>query len=319
MQLRRHAALVLGLGLSTCSPAAPRAEPGKPVPIEALPFAIERPGTYRLAADLEAAGGDGIVVRADGVELDLGGHVLRGGLESGTGVLVPEPVDGLVVRDGAIEGWGRTAVEASTSAGVRLEDLRVARNGGSGLRAGDGARVLRCSASFDWGGLGIEVGDDSVVEGCEVLMNQFGGVRAGARSRLVDCDARYNTYGPGLEVGPGGEVRGGRAEENVRDGIVLGAGAVATGASARANVGHGFRAGDGARLADCTSTDALDGDGFHVGRDAGLERCRTSGNRHHGFAAGPGSRLVDCEARDDDGGALATREGLVIEGGALDG
>jgi len=63
-------------GLVAEAPGSYRIEPAR---ITHWPLLLERPGHYHLAADLTVPPGeDGLVVMADGVHLDLGGHELAG-------------------------------------------------------------------------------------------------------------------------------------------------------------------------------------------------------------------------------------------------
>jgi len=75
-----------------------------------------------LAADLHCPSGNGIVVGADDVVVDLMGHTLSG-TPTGNGVSATDR-GGVVVRDGTVSGFA-VGVELQGGAGARIEAVRV--------------------------------------------------------------------------------------------------------------------------------------------------------------------------------------------------
>ena len=79
------------------------------------PTTITRPGDYRLAASLEIASGDGIVIKANHVRLWLGDYRLRGpGNKQGRAITIDGARD-VKVRGGNIERFGIGVVVLGSS------------------------------------------------------------------------------------------------------------------------------------------------------------------------------------------------------------
>jgi parallel beta-helix repeat protein len=107
-----------------------------------------------LTQDLAGCPGNGIVIRADGVTIDLNGHSLSG-TGAGSGVAIAGKVEGVTVVHGAIQGFstgvlvtGRQAVLSNLtiarnargvcvctlfSAGAQIVDSVISHNAGTGL------------------------------------------------------------------------------------------------------------------------------------------------------------------------------------------
>ena len=89
-----------------------------------------------LAADLHCPSGNGIVVGANGVVVDLMGHTLSG-TPTGNGVSATDR-GGVVVRNGTVSGFA-VGVELQGGAGARTEALRVEIAAGDETRASSSA------------------------------------------------------------------------------------------------------------------------------------------------------------------------------------
>jgi len=86
------------------------------------PIEITEPGAYELRRDLFAAD-VAIIIRANQVTLDLGGHALRGPGGSGVAIRV-ENSSGVEVHNGSLGSFG-LGVEVRKSRNVKLEHLRI--------------------------------------------------------------------------------------------------------------------------------------------------------------------------------------------------
>jgi hypothetical protein len=107
-----------------------------------FPVTLSRRGSYKLTSNLTVpAGKYGIEVTSPGVTIDLNGFSLLSDLAAPglRGVSAPE-MSGLVVRNGAIEGFSGYGIQAGEYA--LLQDLRIERSFGA-ARLGNGARVSR--------------------------------------------------------------------------------------------------------------------------------------------------------------------------------
>jgi parallel beta-helix repeat protein len=127
----------------------------------------------RLDADLVNCPGNGLSVAADGVTIDLGGHVIDGA-GRGVGVLNGYWGDGhrdVTIRNGTVRGF-KVGVR-SGARGTRLSRITVTRNasGGIALRSRD-CRVERNLVTDNGYGHGIFVGGASQ---CRIVANRVSG------------------------------------------------------------------------------------------------------------------------------------------------
>ena len=94
-------------------------------PISSLPFTISTSGSYYLTTNLFESSGDGIIVTADNVTLDLNGFVLDGTVTAGASVVPGQPSP-KSQAPGSLNGINATAIvnnllvrNGSLSAGVK--------------------------------------------------------------------------------------------------------------------------------------------------------------------------------------------------------
>jgi parallel beta-helix repeat protein len=127
----------------------------------------------RLDGDLLNCPGNGLTVGADGITIDLGGHVVDGS-GRGFGILNGQWGDGhrdVAIRNGTVRGF-RVGVR-SGARGTRVSGLTVTRNaaGGIALRSRD-CRVDRNVVTNNAYGHGIFVGG---VSNCRIVGNRVAG------------------------------------------------------------------------------------------------------------------------------------------------
>jgi hypothetical protein len=207
---------------------------------------IDRPGTYRLAADVVGTENTvGIVITADHVTLDLAGFNVVGKPGSLSGIRAIGARTNISVRNGTVRGWGGHGIDLSDATESHAEFLRVTENAGDGVRlganstaveiqswsngrdglsAGDGSSVRRTCARAN-SGAGILVGDSGFVRECMGVGNTRQGIQAGTASVVGDCIARHN-HGLGIVVGDLASVRDSELIHNDGGAIRAGAGAV---------------------------------------------------------------------------------------------
>jgi parallel beta-helix repeat protein len=127
----------------------------------------------RLDSDLVNCPGNGLMVAADGVTIDLGGHVVDG-TGRGTGVLNGQWGDGhrdIAIRNGTVRGF-RTGVR-SGARGTRVSRVTVTRNAAGGIVLRSRAcRVERSVVTNNAYGHGIFVGGASQ---CRIVRNRIAG------------------------------------------------------------------------------------------------------------------------------------------------
>jgi len=242
-----------------------------PAPAGAAPISCGATITVSttLAEDMTCPG-DGLVIGAPGVVLDLGGHTLRGpgatffAQDAGVRVEAMQAT----VRNGRIEGFRFGVHVAGGSNGSRVEGLWLDGNG-------DGVHVLSSSNRIAQSSMthsnvvGVFLaGSGNVVEGNSLQQNLAGVFMVGPGHDIVGNDIvgedgddrgilaffggrvlnnRVSHYGgaAGIEILRGGEITGNQVSFTV-DGIRAGPGTLVTGNVVFANADDGIHAEPGA-------------------------------------------------------------------------
>jgi hypothetical protein len=167
---------------------------------------IERPGSYRLRHDVRLKGtGAAIVIAADGVTLDLGGHTLTGpGGKLGTGIMV-EGRRNVSVKNGTLHGFG-FGVQVVNSVNVKVQGLQITGDDAGGPPPGEvGILVLNSR--------GVEATRNVIARVFLGLFVRGGGSGAnrlfentlagGDTGQIGIC---YNPDGLGTPTGPSGDL-----------------------------------------------------------------------------------------------------------------
>ena len=112
----------------------------------------------------------------------------------------------------------------------------VAGSGGEGIVSDSGGNVIRNTLVHSNGYSGINIGDNSVVEGCSAVGNGLA----------------YVGQGSGITVGDCSVLKDNVARANVYEGLKTGKGATVTHCSAMQNGWHGISVADCSTVAGCT-------------------------------------------------------------------
>jgi hypothetical protein len=176
-------------------------------PISSAGFTITNSGSFYLATNL-IAGGVGVTISADDVDLDLRGFaIIAGGSSLGPGIVVSASRENIWIGNGTVRGFGSYGVDASIAVNLRIEHVRVSHNSTYGIRAGDETAIIGCQAvSNNVGGLligasgtikdstvqgngnlGIATGDDCNVLHCNASRNGTDGIHTGASTEVLNC------------------------------------------------------------------------------------------------------------------------------------
>src|SRR2546427_5645721 len=91
----------------------------------------------KLDSDLTNCSGDGIVIGADNISLNLDGHTIEG-TGGGTGIDDSAGRDGVTIENGSVEGFEQGIVLVGASDN-RLRKLTVADNALAGIALAEGA------------------------------------------------------------------------------------------------------------------------------------------------------------------------------------
>lgn len=200
--------LAMSILIAAATPAGDLIPPGAPAstanlaeprtPITALPVTLEESGSYYLTGNLVMSGeGNGIVLEADNIAIDLNGFSLIGDplASDGSGIWhdgASGTISDITIRNGTIRDWATDGVDlGSNSDQTLVEDLHVSDCGGSGIRLHN-ISTVRDSTVESCGGSGIFVNLSSTVIGCSVHDNGENGIRTGVTSVVQSCSARGN-------------------------------------------------------------------------------------------------------------------------------
>jgi hypothetical protein len=249
-----------------------------------------------LTTDLFCAG-DGLIVTAPGITVDLGGHLIRGpGSDRNSterGVVAAAP--GATVRNGRIQDFGvgvRLAAGVTEVTGLTLVDNTV------GVSIASGRNRVRGNAFTGNGGAVVMSGDVNLVEGNALHRNGAGMFVAGfsnhiAANGIVGDDGhdfgitvfgvqtrvtgnRVSHYRAGISMAGTGDISGNVAFSNV-DGIAVSGSATVAGNTALLNSDDGIEVTGAARVQG--NTVARNGD---LGIEASGQVTDGGGNRAFG-------------------------------------
>lgn len=184
---------------------------GDQVLIGSLPYVINDSGSYLLAGNLSSAG-DGIIINANRVSIDLGGFSLNGRPGSRDGILARGSRNSIEIFNGTIAGWGGEGIQGDGSYTASYHDLRLSANGLCGLRAGHAAVISNVVAQNN-GGTGIQGFEALVISDCSTAGNQGWGFELGTGSTIQACAALHNGGG-GIFAESGALVRGNVSSDN---------------------------------------------------------------------------------------------------------
>ena len=301
--------------------------------IDSLPYFITAPGTYYLASDLSHSD-DAILVAAEGVTLDLMGHVLECSNPGvGTGIFVSSFL-AVTIRNGTIRDFGE-GIQAVACRGVVVENVQVGDCTAYGMLLGPSAQVRNSGVSGC--GEGISVYRGGTVTGCTTALNTGRGIAAlDAAVTITGCSSNSNQTGiwsqfetvvvdctvgdnqeEGIRVGAASTVVACASVDNGKasaaDGIWTGDGSTVADCAARDNSSSGIQAGSGSTVRGCSAV-ANQLQGIAVGSSSVVESCATLSNSAKGISAGEGSVVRDCTARQNLGDGVAVGFTSLVEG-----
>jgi parallel beta-helix repeat protein len=277
-----------------------------------LPYTITQPGSYYVTTNLSGIV-NGITIAADGVTIDLMGFSLANG--SGDGISVSGSHVNIAVRNGTINGWGLSGLNATNADNAQYQDLRLRGNQLHGLASGQNCTVVNCTAINNDGNtsaVGILTGAGCTVRDCIAGLN-FSGIITGNGSTVKDCTARANG-GYGVTTGIGSTVSGCTASGNDQ-GIHAGDGSTVSGCTADANgvvsEGDGISVGPNSTVSGCT-TRANSGYGLATDTGCTVSSCSSAGNFFSGISVDDGSTVIGCSASSNNYGIVAT-SGCIVK------
>ncbi|MDQ4091554.1 MAG: right-handed parallel beta-helix repeat-containing protein, partial [Actinomycetota bacterium] len=181
-----------------------------------------------LDTDVGPCPGNGIIIGASNITLDLGGHTIFGSPSTPTppyldhlqgqpsnfnGIFIDRPYSGVVIRNGSVRGFG-DGVTVYRSSGNTLERLVAGDNRCNGIRLQ---------------GTQYEPATNNLVRENVVTRNGCAGIglRQSTQSNTVERNAVFANAGPGVRVQPAGflvngsnnRVRHNHIHQNGADGV----------------------------------------------------------------------------------------------------
>ena len=295
-------------------------------PISQLGATISSAGSYYFSANptasLVANGMNGITVAASDVTIDLNGFELVGFVNSGARIFLNSGVTNVTIRNGTIRNWTGNGIDGRGNARVRVENVRVVNNGGSGIIVDVDGKVLNCVAQGSVG-VGIKALDNCLIESCQVISTSGSpgtGILVGDSVNVARCITRSNA-GPGISTGNNAVISNCNAQANVGFGIkatdnctitdcavlsTSGAGApgiatgdtgLVSGCTSRLNTGDNIRLGANSMAANCAASGSTAGHGINAASGGSLiAQCIANFNNQHGINAFQRTRVSDCTA-----------------------
>ncbi|OGV42050.1 MAG: hypothetical protein A2X46_05715 [Lentisphaerae bacterium GWF2_57_35] len=270
------------------------------IPITNIPFTITQPGSYYLTRSLSAGStANGIIVQAPNVTIDLMGFGLTGS-NTALGISLAS-LGQCTVQNGKLCDWG-WAIYAHGIDRCTIRNLQI-----------------------DHCGSGIEVGEYSVIEDCQILGgrsvpgNHFYGIRMDYYSIVRRCMIGNNFGAAGSLTYA---IYGG-ADASVVDcqlfnnasfdgrpayGIRLGANSLVSGCTVRNGHMEGIHVSYAGKIESCVSV--LNVTGIKADLDTLIDRCTTSFCSSNGIWVDNHCQIVDCNVSDNSfQGILANGNG----------
>ena len=248
----------------------------------------------KLKTDLNCPNVPGILVGADGITIDLGGHTLTGNRTAGNhGIDNSAGFDNVTVKNGTVTKFDRGAI-GDAADGMHVEHVVASGNLIYGIDIGGaGSRVSSSQASGNaFSGISI-TGNSARVSSSQVSGNASDGIFIeGTTSRVTASHASGNGSNGIVIVGNSAVVSSSQASGNDVRGIVL-SGTSALVSSSRA------------------SGNASDGILINFGTSARVSSSQALGNGSNGIVIEGGSARVSSSKALGNGST-----GIVIEGGS---
>jgi parallel beta-helix repeat protein len=260
-------------------------------------FIINTAGNYFLTSNLAVTKTNGIHVIAAGVTIELNGfQITRGSGSGGEGITIDGLGHRCTVKNGSLGGGFDYGIRCVFSPGqARSGSFRqlAVYNCNTGLTAGDGWQIDRCTAHDNTYGIGCSNGNTVTNS---TAFNNFFGFSGRQGSTLTNCSARFN-----------------------RDGFESFGDSTFTNCSATGNSGAGFVLSPRCTLVGCIATDNSGSIGILGFGSTNLISCTATGNGvsssapdSSGISVGDGSTIKDCTASNNKGDGIRAGSGCVI-------
>jgi hypothetical protein len=245
-------------------------------------FVISAPGSYYLTDNVTIfTGKNGILINSNEVTIDLNGYGVFGILAGLSGITDGgTPLRGVTIRNGTVEAWTIAGVDLSHS----LDSVV------------SGLIVNFCT------GIGLTLGDASVVRDCMVRDSTSDNIKTGFNANITHCTAVSSSAGSGFNLGPSSGISGCVATFN-KTGILAAPGCNISQCIANQNNGPGIQTADDSNVVNCNA--CLNGNAstpaaIQVGTGCTVSQCTASGNTaQFGISANFNSTVIQCTASNN--------------------
>ena len=241
-------------------------------------YRITQSGSYYLTGNIQGvAGKSGIEIAAGNVTVDLNGYQVRGITGSLSGIVViPPPLTLLArinVHDGSVVGWGSHGVRLTPATSADVQSVRSSANGFMGISVGDNSTVAGCEAKDNLD-IGVDAGNECAISDTLAVGNFLSGISVASDSRLTRCTSSFNSQGV-----------------NARNNCTLDS------VNAVQNTNAGVVIGNECSLMNCVAV-SNGGSGFQLGSSCSISNSASRGNTGAGFAvSGDGCTFSNVTAR----------------------
>jgi parallel beta-helix repeat protein len=206
-----------------------------------LPQYVPWPATIKLAGTLVGLRlTNGITIASDNVTIDLNDHAIVGVVQALDGINVSGARTNITVRNGSVIGWPGDGVDATTAVNSQLRDLNAARNSGVGLRVGEGSLIASCTARTNLLD-GIIASSGCRITGCTTSKNGSEGLVLGLGGIIEGCTAFDNGANGITATSVGSSIINCTAYGNGTNGIWIGTGGQVLNCNVRNNGGNGIQ------------------------------------------------------------------------------
>ncbi|MEO1084455.1 MAG: right-handed parallel beta-helix repeat-containing protein [Acidobacteriota bacterium] len=186
------------------------------------PVTISESGSYRLTGNLTVTGStslEGIDVTTAGVTIDLNGFAITGpGSGTGHGIFGDINAQRVTVLNGSVTKMGGEGIWLF-GAGSQIRGVKVFENGGVGVRMGNQSLVESCSA-WDNGEDGLLVSEGGIIRDSTAERNGREGLVGGAGCVLVN-NTTLNNDSDGIVGTVGCLIKANTSRGNTGFGLVL--------------------------------------------------------------------------------------------------
>jgi len=260
-------------------------------------YVIRQSGSYYLTDtfSLGQTGGNGIVIDADNVTLDLNGFAIYGDGNqnvndgstpssqqadpggSGAGILVNGEHFNITVKDGYINSWQDDGIQAPDVKNSIFQNLSLRYNGQNGM----------------------QIGNQNLIENCVSYYNVLDGIHAGTGNNFINCRGERNGESC-MQADSSSQFISCTAFKNYADGITTGVGSLVLGCSITDSEGEGINAASDCSILNCSTYDNV-GNGIKASTNCIVRNCISALNNRSGIClTGQAGSIIQNTVHEND-------------------